>query len=180
MQRAAFATRDKRVVNATGAHRQGARDRSAFERDGSIFHANHAAVALLTTEAAMPAASARHPVRPHPPQRASARIASPPRPAPHRCLGAGYRHGVEQRGALGHGEHAAVFLRTSASRRRSAPATARPSPNRAKHAQHTPYTSHGSALRGGGASRSNMQRAPMQRATRTDATCKIQHPVRMR
>jgi hypothetical protein len=66
------------------------------------------------------------PVRRHPPATriGPTRIAAPPRTHP-LCFGAGYRHGVEQRGALGHDEHAATAgLRTRASPRRSA--TAKP------------------------------------------------------
>ncbi len=67
--------------------------------------------------------SAAHPVRPHPPAQESARLAAPPRPLTYPCFRVGYRHGVEQRGALGHGEHAAAaFLCMSASHRRSAAA----------------------------------------------------------
>ncbi len=91
------------------------RDRAAPERDGAIVHANHAAQAtknrVLHTAGAAPSADTR-------PNCASGpnRIAALARTHPS-CFGAGYRHGVEQRGALFHFEHAAfVALRRSASR----------------------------------------------------------------
>jgi hypothetical protein len=55
------------------------------------------------------------------------------------CCGVGYRHGVEQRGARVHGEHAAVGLRTSASHRSSAAAKPglRPIEQRTRSRHHT-------------------------------------------
>jgi hypothetical protein len=145
-----------RATRAGRTHRLAVRDRAALERDGAIVHANHAAVTLRTAGAAAPTAIGRAPRLPTP---APLRIAAPPRT--HRC-GAGYRHGVEQRGALAHGEHAAAGLRTSASRRRSAAAKARPSPNRAAHTRSRHHTTQ----------RTRRPRVcNMQRATRADATC---------
>jgi hypothetical protein len=61
----------------------------------------------------------------------------------HPCSGVEYRHGVEKRVALGHGEHAAAGLRAHEC---IAPPLghrkARPSPNRAANTRHTPHDSH--------------------------------------
>jgi hypothetical protein len=115
--------------------RRGVRDRAALERDGAIHHAHHAAAVLRTADAAAPIAIGRRT-----PSADTRPLCAPGPPRTHLCCGAGYRHGVEQRVALGHGEHAAtvaINLHTSASRRRSATALAGPSPNRAAHAQQT-------------------------------------------
>ena len=94
-------------------HRLGVGDRAALERDRPVAHRDHAAV-LRTTEPHPPpppsltapaAAHAHRPRHPSLPARA------------HLCFGARYRHAVEQRGALLHGDHAAAVLRTSAARR---------------------------------------------------------------
>ncbi len=96
------------------AHRRpGVGDRAALERDRPVAHRDHAAV-LRTAEPHPPpppsltapaAAHAHRPRHPSLPARA------------HLCFGVGYRHAVEQRGALVHAEHAAAELRTSATRR---------------------------------------------------------------
>jgi hypothetical protein len=108
----------------------------------------------------------------------------------HLCCGAGYRHGVEQRGARVHGEHAAVDLCTSASHRCSAttkPAL-RPIEQRKRAARHT---THRMAVRCSRLSRRrcnmhrcnmhrcNMQRAPMQHATTADATRNTTYNTRL-
>ncbi len=78
-----------------------ARDRAALERYDPIVHANNAAATLRTADAAIPATnrsripSADTRSKPETRNRAPARRASPPRPAPHPCSGAEYRHGVE-------------------------------------------------------------------------------------
>jgi hypothetical protein len=174
-----------RATRAGRTHRLAVRDRAALERHGAIEHAHHAAEVLRTAGAATPIAIG---TAPRPPTPAPLRIAAPPRT--HRCC-AGYRHGVEQRGALGHVQHAAGELRTSASRRRSAAAKVRPSPDRAVHAHQTLHNGlHDRALRDGCAfatcntrrcntSRCNTptraettrQGAPMQHATHGDVTC---------
>ena len=107
-----------RATRAGCTHRRAARDRAALERDGPVGHGNHAAVALRTSRRSHAYCNRPRPPTPAPPR------TGPPRT--HRCFGVRYRHGVEQRGALGHGEHAAIGLRTSASHRRSATAKARP------------------------------------------------------
>jgi hypothetical protein len=118
----AYTTWDRRTYRQT--HRLGARDRAANERDGPIVHAHHAAD-LRTAGAATPAAN--RPRTPSAHTRPSGiglpRSAAPPRT--HRRSGVGYRHGVEQRGALGHGEHASIALRSSSSHHRSATARQR-------------------------------------------------------
>ena len=72
----AIAACNVRRANETDArtHPLGARDVAAFERDSPTAHENHAAP-LRTAGAAMPAASAPHPVRrPHPKRTLSASV----------------------------------------------------------------------------------------------------------
>jgi hypothetical protein len=105
-----------------------------------------------------PLQSAPHPVRRHPPQSASVRTrtTAPPRVA-HICLAARYRHGVEQRVARLHEEHAAA-ADVASLHERIAPThdhrKARPPPSRAARAAcHAMpcIASHGGALQEGGA-----------------------------
>jgi predicted CXXCH cytochrome family protein len=129
------ATRDVRTRQAL-THRRGVRDRAPFELDVPIEHANHTA-AVLTADAL------------------TLRRTYP-------GLGARYRHGVEQRGALGHKDHAAaaIGLRTSASHRRSA--TKKPTLNPIEQgACGTCHRSHHMAVRYG-------------RRRVADATCDVQ------
>ncbi len=130
-------------------------------------------------DCAQPTQSAPHPVRRHPPQGASTPLASLPRPAAHiSCFGAGYCHSFEQRGALGHVDHAAaVGLRTSAPHHHSA--TAKPAlcplEQRTRAARHTTHRGRAACHR------CNIQRAPMRHLTHTDATTQhapMQHAMR--
>jgi hypothetical protein len=163
------ATRDAQAQQSR-THRRRVRDRAALERDGSIEHLNHTAH-LSTAGAASAAAWVHTPSADTGTQRASARLAKPPRT--HRCFGIGYRHGVEQRGAPDHREHAAVgTLRTRASHRNLA--TAKPALSRIgqrkRAAHHTTHQTTGalrercaSPTQHANAFRRNMQRLPMQR-----------------